>query len=92
LGKIIHTILNIPITGNLCGFYSCENNKKMRKRLAHEQALWYEEELQKEIAKDQMEMKAGLTFACMTLKKLARILAQREVKSTLISGIWCEAK
>lgn len=64
----------------------------MRKRLAHEQALWYEEELQKEIAKDQMEMKAGLTFACMTLKKLARILAQREVKSTLISGIWCEAK
>lgn len=24
----------------------------MRKRVAHEQALWYEEELQKEIAKD----------------------------------------
>ena len=71
---------------------ACANSKKMHKRLAHEQALWYEEELQKEIAKDQMEMKAGLTFACMTLKKLARILAQREVKSTLISGIWCEAK
>ena len=41
---------------------------------------------------DQMEMKAGLTFACMNLKKLARILAQREVKSTLISDIWCETK
>ena len=26
--------------------------KKMRKRVAHEQALWYEEELQKEITKD----------------------------------------
>ena len=42
--------------------------------------------------KAQMEMKAGLTFACMNLKKLARILAQREVKSTLISDIWCETK
>ena len=42
--------------------------------------------------KARMEMKAGLTFACMNLKKLARILAQREVKSTLISGIWCETK
>lgn len=31
---------------------ACANSKKMRKRLAHEQALWYEEELQKEIAKD----------------------------------------
>lgn len=28
------------------------NSKKMRKRVAHKQALWYEEELQKEIAKD----------------------------------------
>lgn len=31
---------------------ACANSKKMRKRIAHEQALWYEEELQKEIAKD----------------------------------------
>ena len=31
---------------------ACANSKKMRKRVAHEQALWYEEELQKEIAKD----------------------------------------
>ena len=29
------------------------------------------------IGKARMEMKAGLTFACMNLKKLARILAQR---------------
>ena len=28
------------------------------------------------IGKARMEMKAGLTFACMNLKKLARILAQ----------------
>lgn len=44
------------------------------------------------IGKSRMEMKAGLTFACMNLKKLASILAQREVKSTLISGIWCKTK
>ncbi len=31
---------------------ACANSKKMRKRVAHEQALWYEEELQKEIVKD----------------------------------------
>ena len=31
---------------------ACANSKKMRKRVAHKQALWYEEELQKEIAKD----------------------------------------
>ena len=31
---------------------ACANSKKMRRRVAHEQALWYEEELQKEIAKD----------------------------------------
>lgn len=31
---------------------ACANSKKMRKRVAHEQALWYEEELQKEIAND----------------------------------------
>ncbi len=30
----------------------CANSKKMRKRVAYEQALWYEEELQKEITKD----------------------------------------
>lgn len=31
---------------------ACANSKKMRKRVAHEQALWYEEELNKEIEKD----------------------------------------
>ena len=31
---------------------ACANSKKMRKRIAHEQTLWYEEELQKEITKD----------------------------------------
>ena len=31
---------------------ACANSKKMRKRIAKEQALWYEEELQKEITKD----------------------------------------
>ena len=30
------------------------------------------------IGKARMEMKAGLTFACMDLKKLARILAKKE--------------
>ena len=39
-----------------------------------------------------MEMKAGLTYACMNLKKLARILAQRGVISTPLSVIWCELK
>ena len=32
--------------------------------------------------KARMEMKAGLTFACMNLKKLAKILAKREEKNT----------
>ena len=32
------------------------------------------------IGKARMEMKVGLTFACMNLKKLARILARREEK------------
>ena len=31
---------------------ACANSKKMRKRVAHEQALWYEEKLQKEISRD----------------------------------------
>ena len=31
---------------------ACANSKKMRKRVAHEQALWYEDELQKEINED----------------------------------------
>jgi transposase len=31
---------------------ACANSKKMRKRVAHEQALWYEDELKKEISKD----------------------------------------
>ncbi|HIX28267.1 MAG TPA: hypothetical protein H9858_01030 [Candidatus Blautia stercoravium] len=30
----------------------CADSKKMRKRVSHEQELWYEEELQKEITKD----------------------------------------
>ena len=30
------------------------------------------------IGKARMEMKAGLTFACMNLKKLARILVRKE--------------
>lgn len=33
------------------------------------------------IGKARMEMKAGLTFACMNLKKLARILGNRESKT-----------
>lgn len=31
---------------------ACANSKKIRKRVAHEQALWYEKALQKEIVKD----------------------------------------
>lgn len=31
---------------------ACANSKKMRKRVAQEQTLWYEEKLKKEIAKD----------------------------------------
>ena len=31
---------------------ACANSKKMRKRVAYEQALWYEEKLQKEISRD----------------------------------------
>lgn len=31
---------------------ACANSKKMRKRIAHEQALWYEDELKKEIEQD----------------------------------------
>ena len=38
--------------------------------------------------KARMEMKAGLTFACMNLKKLARILAKREEKTSTIHNIW----
>ena len=33
---------------------ACANSKKMRKRVAHEQALWYEEELNKEIEEDRL--------------------------------------
>ena len=33
---------------------ACANSKKMRRRVAHEQALWYEEELNKEIEKDRL--------------------------------------
>lgn len=38
------------------------------------------------IGKARMEMKAGLTFACMNLKKLARILFQRNQKSLVSSA------
>ena len=31
---------------------ACANSKKMRKRVAHEQALWYRQELKEEIQKD----------------------------------------
>lgn len=31
---------------------ACANSRKRRKRVAHEQALWYEEELKKEITQD----------------------------------------
>ena len=31
---------------------ACAKSKKMRKRVAHEQALWHEEKLQKEISRD----------------------------------------
>jgi len=34
--------------------------------------------------KARMEMKVGLTYACMNLKKLAKILAKREVITTII--------
>ena len=33
---------------------ACANSKKMRKRVAHERALWYEEELNREIEKDRL--------------------------------------
>ena len=33
---------------------ACANSKKMRKRIAREQALWYDEELNKEIEKDRL--------------------------------------
>lgn len=36
------------------------------------------------IGKARMEMKAGLTFACMNLKKLARILGNRASKTSEI--------
>ena len=31
---------------------ACANSKRMRKRVAHEQALWYEQDLKEEIQKD----------------------------------------
>ena len=42
--------------------------------------------------KTRMEMKAGLTFACMNLKKLTRMLAQRERSSSTVHNIWLEIK
>ena len=40
---------------------ACANSKKMRKRVAHERALCYEEELNKEIEKDRLAH--GLTYS-----------------------------
>ncbi len=34
---------------------ACTNSKKMRKRVAHEQAFWYEDELKKEIEQDRLD-------------------------------------
>ena len=39
---------------------ACANSKKMRKRVAHEQALWYEDELQKEINETDRHMGKNL--------------------------------
>lgn len=39
------------------------------------------------IGRARMEMKAGLTFACMNLKKLARILDKREERISTIHNI-----
>lgn len=44
------------------------------------------------IGKARMEMKAGLTFACMNLKKLARILAQRKWESSVLYAIWLKKR
>ena len=33
---------------------ACANSKKMKKRVAHEQALWYEDELKKEIEQNRL--------------------------------------
>lgn len=42
----------------------------------------------KYLGKARMEMKAGLTFACMNLKKLARMLDKREERTSTIHNIW----
>ena len=74
------------------------NNKKMQKRIAKQEALFYEDILRKEIDKDRdahskkplkdkddMEMKVGLTYACLNLKKLAKMKHQRELLNSVIS-------
>ena len=38
------------------------------------------------IGKARMEMKAGLTYACMNLKKLAKMLSKKDVKDVTISN------
>lgn len=38
--------------------------------------------------KARMDMKAGLTFACLNLKKLARILAERAKRNRILSNIF----
>ena len=47
---------------------ACANSKKMRKRIASQEALWYEEELKKEImakildVRERKDKKSGLVF------------------------------
>jgi len=38
---------------------ACANNKKMRKRIAQKEALWFEQELKSEINQDRKDMKRG---------------------------------
>ena len=45
---------------------ACANSKKMRKRVAHEQALWYEEELNKEIEKIVWHMEKAIKKKMIT--------------------------
>ena len=44
------------------------------------------------IGKVRMEMKTGITFACMNLKKLAKILAYREGKAENLHRFLCDLK
>ena len=56
---------------------ACANSKKMRKRAASQEALWYDEELKKEIDEDRKnhgkkllkEKKEGIDIMCDILEK-----------------------